>query len=401
MPLYRYKAIDAAGKSALGRLEANNLFDLEQRLARIGLDLVTGAAGRPAVRASRGRGIGRRELINFCFHLEQLAAAGIPLIEGLSDLRDSVETLRVREVVSGLIESIEGGKNLSQALAEQPEVFSEVFVSLIRSGEHAGRLPEVLRRLAEQLRWEDELAAQTRKLMMYPAFVGGLVIAVTLFLMIVLVPQMAGFIRNLGQEVPLQTRILIRTSEFCVAYWWAILLAPGALAAGGRALTRSDPRLAYAFDRCRISLPLVGPILRKIILSRFASSFALMYASGIMVLDAIRYAEAIVGNQPVQSALRAAGQQVAGGRTLAGAFADTGMFPPLVIRMLRIGETTGALDTALLNVSYFYNREVREAIGRLQALIEPVLTVILGAVLAWVMLAVLGPVYDTISSMKL
>lgn len=401
MPLYRYKAIDASGKAALGRLEAQNLFDLEQRLARLGLDLVTGVPGGGAVRASRGRGIGRRELINFCFQLEQLAAAGIPLIEGLKDLRDSVETLRVREVVSGVIESIEGGRNLSQALAAQPGVFSEVFVSLIRSGEQAGSLPEVLRRLAEQLRWEDELAAQTRKLMLYPAFVGGLVVAVTLFLMIFLVPQMAGFIRNLGQEVPLQTRILIRASEICVAYWWAIVLVPGALAAGGATLARTDARLRYALDRCKISLPLVGPILRKIILSRFASSFALMYASGIMVLDAIRYAEAIVDNKPLQGALRAAGEQVAEGRTLAGAFADTGMFPPLVIRMLRVGESTGALDTALMNVSYFYNREVREATGRLQALIEPVLTVVLGAILAWVMLAVLGPVYDTISGMKL
>lgn len=401
MPQYRYKAVNASGRAALGRLKAQNLFDLEQRLARMGLDLVTGAPAGAAVRASRGRGIGRRELINFCFHLEQLTVAGIPLIEGLTDLRDSVETLRVREVVSGLIESIEGGNNLSQALAEQPEIFDEVFVSLIRCGEQAGKLPEVLRRLCEQLRWEDELAAQTRKLMLYPVFVGGLVMAVTLFLMIVLVPQMAGFIRNLGQEVPLQTRILIRVSEICVAYWWAIVLLPGALAVTARMLVRTDARLRYAFDYCRISLPLVGPILRKIILSRFASSFALMYASGIMVLDAIRYAEAIVGNKPLQSALRAAGQQVADGGTLARAFADSGMFPPLVIRMLRVGENTGALDTALSNVSYFYNREVREAIGGLQALIEPVLTVVLGVILAWVMLAVLGPVYDAISGMKL
>lgn len=401
MPQYRYKAVNASGRAALGRLKAQNLFDLEQRLARMGLDLVTGAPAGAAVRASRGRGIGRRGLINFCFHLEQLTVAGIPLIEGLTDLRDSVETLRVREVVSGLIESIEGGNNLSQALAEQPEIFDEVFVSLIRCGEQAGKLPEVLRRLCEQLRWEDELAAQTRKLMLYPVFVGGLVMAVTLFLMIVLVPQMAGFIRNLGQEVPLQTRILIRVSEICVAYWWAIVLLPGALAVTARMLVRTDARLRYAFDYCRISLPLVGPILRKIILSRFASSFALMYASGIMVLDAIRYAEAIVGNKPLQSALRAAGQQVADGGTLARAFADSGMFPPLVIRMLRVGENTGALDTALSNVSYFYNREVREAIGGLQALIEPVLTVVLGVILAWVMLAVLGPVYDAISGMKL
>lgn len=401
MPPYRYKAIDPSGRVAFGRLEAQDLFDLEQRLARLGLDLVTGVPGGATGRPSRGRGIGRRELINFCFHLEQLLSAGISLIEGLTDLRDSVETLRVREVVSGLIESIEGGRNLSQALAEQPEAFSEVFVSLIRSGEQAGRLPEVLRNLAEQLRWEDELAAQTRKLLLYPAFVGALVIAVTLFLMVFLVPQMAGFIRNLGHEVPLQTRILIRVSDFCVAYGWALVLVPGALALSWRALLRTHPGLRDAVDRLMIALPLVGPILRKIILSRFASSFALMYASGIMVLDALRYAEAIVDNRALQGALRVAARQVADGKTLAGAFGDSGMFPPLVIRMLRIGESTGALDSALSNVGYFYNREVREAIGRLQALIEPVLTVVLGAILAWVMLAVLGPVYDTLSSVKL
>ncbi|TAN51424.1 MAG: type II secretion system F family protein [Betaproteobacteria bacterium] len=401
MPLYSYKAIDASGRAALGRLEAQNLLDLEHRLARMGLDLVTGAPGGSAAGASRRRKVGRRDLINFCFHLEQLTKAGIPLIEGLADLRDSVETQRLREVLASLIESIQGGKDFSQSLAAHPDVFGAVFVSLVRSGEHAGRLPEVLSNLAGQLRWEDELAAQTRKLMLYPAFVGTLVLAVTLFLLIYLVPQMAGFIRNLGQEVPLQTRILLRASELCVGYGWVAAGFAVALAGAARALVRSDGRFGYALDRCKISLPLIGPILRKIILARFASSFALMYASGIMVLEAMRYTEAIMGNRPLQGALRAAGQRVAEGAGLASAFADAELFPPLVVRMLRIGEHTGALDTALRNVSYFYNREVREAIDRLQSMIEPVLTVALGAILAWVMLAVLGPVYNTISVVKL
>ncbi|TAK44024.1 MAG: type II secretion system F family protein [Betaproteobacteria bacterium] len=401
MPLYSYKAIDASGRTALGRLEAQNLPDLEQRLARMELDLVTGAPGASAARASRRRRVGRRDLINFCFHLEQLTTAGIPLIEGLTDLRDSVETQRLRDVVAGLVESIQGGMDFSQALAAHPDVFGEVFVSLVRSGEHAGKLPEVLGNLAAQLRWEDELAAQTRKLMLYPAFVGTLVLAVTLFLLIYLVPQMAGFIRNLGQEVPLQTRILLRASEWCVGYGWAVAGFAVALAGAARTLARSDGRFGYAVDRCKIALPLIGPILRKIILARFASSFALMYASGIMVLEAMRYTEAIMGNRPLQGALRAAGQRVAEGAGLASAFADAELFPPLVVRMLRIGEHTGALDTALRNVSYFYNREVREAIDRLQSMIEPVLTLVLGAILAWVMLAVLGPVYNTISVVKL
>src|SRR5690606_34718185 len=212
------KAIDATGKSVLGRVEAVNLFDLEQRLARMGLDLVTGAPSSQRNRLVGGARVKRQDLINFCFHLEQLATAGVPVIEGLVDLRESVENPRFREVVSGLVESIEGGRSLSQALGEFPEVFSKVFVSLVRAGEQTGRLPEVLKSLTESLKWEDELASQTKRLMMYPAFVGGTVLVVTFFLMTYLVPQMAGFIRNMGQDIPLQTRVLIQVSAFFVDF---------------------------------------------------------------------------------------------------------------------------------------------------------------------------------------
>lgn len=400
MPLYTYKAIDGDGKSVLGRTDAVNLFDLEQRLARMGLDLVTGA---PSAQKSRLIGSGkvkRADLINFCYHMEQLASAGVPIVEGLVDLRDSTDNLRFKEVVSGLVETIEGGKSLSQALADFPEVFSKVFVSLVRSGEQTGRLAEVLRALTESLKWEDELAAQTKKLMMYPAFVGSAVLLVTFFLMIYLVPQMTGFIKNMGQDIPLQTRILIVVSAFFVDFWWAILAAPFALFFGLKAFIAADPRAAFLFDHLKLRVPMIGPILRKIILSRFASSFALMYSSGITVLDAIRSTEEIVGNKPMENALHTVGQQIAEGKNMTLAFQEIGLFPPLVIRMLRIGENTGALDRALLNVSYFYNREVKESIDKVQALIEPVMTLVLGAILGWVMLSVLGPVYDTISKMK-
>jgi type IV pilus assembly protein PilC len=218
--------------------------------------------------------------------------------------------------------------------------------------------------------------------------------------MVYLVPQMAGFIRNMGQAVPLQTRILIGVSAFFVDYWWAVLLAPFVLWGAVKFATKNNPAIEYAIDRYKITMPLIGPILRKIILSRFASSFAMMYSSGITVLDAIRGCEEIMANRPLEYALRTAGQQIAEGKNVTAAFQDIGLFPPLVIRMLRIGENTGALDRALLNVTYFYNREVRDGIARLQAMIQPALTLVLGAVLAWIMLSVLGPVYDAISKMK-
>jgi len=401
MPQFTYKAIDARGKTMMGQIEAVNFVDLEMRLQRMGLDLVSGGPTRRSSNPFRAGSIKRPDLINFCFHLEQLTSAGVPLVEALADLRDSSENVRFREIISGVLESIGGGRNLSQALSDYPDVFSTVFTSLVRAGEDTGKLPEVLKELSETLKWEDELAAQTKKLILYPAFVGSIVVVVTFFLMIYLVPQMVGFIKNMGQEIPLQTRILIQVSGFFVSYWWALAITPVIIFAGVKMAAQSSPKVRYQLDRFKLAIPLLGPILRKIILSRFAGTFALMYAAGITVLDAVRSSEETAGNLVIQDALRLAGQQIADGKNVTSAFQDVGMFPPLVIRMLRIGESTGALDKALLNVSYFYNREVKEAIAEVQVMIEPAMTVVLGAILGWVMLSVLGPIYDTISKLKI
>ena len=399
MALYSYKAIDAVGKSVFGRAEALNLPDLEQRVRRMGLDLVVGAPAKQKRGVARSA-VRKQDLLHFCFHLEQLTSAGIPILEALADLRDSTENPRAREMIAGVVEAVAAGQTLSQALGEHPEAFDKIFVSLVRVGELTGKLPEVLRSLTEQMKWEDELAAQTRKLMLYPAFVGSIVGLVTMFLMVYLVPQMTAFLRNAGQELPLQTRLLLDVSDLLSGYWWAI----GVLALcgwfGGKALVRKSPALAYALDGWKTRLPVVGPILHKILLARFTSSFALMYASGIPVIEAIRSCEGLLNHRPLESALQTAAQRIGEGKSLSAAFQDTGLFPPLVVRMLKVGETTGGLDTALRNVGYFYTRDVREAIGKGQAMIEPVLTLVLGAILGWVMLAVLGPVYDTITRMK-
>ncbi|OGA31852.1 MAG: secretion system protein [Betaproteobacteria bacterium RIFCSPLOWO2_12_FULL_64_23] len=399
MALYSYKAIDDRGKSLMGQIEAINLIDLELRLQRMGLDLVVGGPARR--RASMFKGaIGRPELINFCFHLEQLTAAGVPILESLTDLRDSVENPRFREVISGLIESIQGGQGLSAAMADYTDVFPAVFASLIRAGEETGRMSQVLKHLAENLKWEDELIAQTKKLMIYPAFVGSIVLIVTMFLMIYLVPQMIGFIKGTGQAIPLQTRILIHVSGFFIDYWWAVLAAPVIAFAGIKLAIARSPGFRYRFDDFKLHLPLLGPIQHKIILSRFASIFAMMYSAGITILDCIKTSEEVAGNLVIKEALERAGQQIAEGKNVSTAFQDVGLFPPLVIRMLRVGESSGKLDNALLNVSYFYNRDVKDAIGKVEVMIEPAMTVILGALLGWVMLSVLGPIYDSISKIK-
>ena len=397
--LFDYKAVSIEGRMVFGRIDAINIVDLEMRLKRMDLDLVTGnpVDHRKLFGAKK---IPRQELINFCFHLDQLARSGVPILEGLADLRDSIENPRFREVIAGLIEGIEGGQTLSLAMADHPAVFSQVFVSLIRAGEATGQLPEVLSSLTESLKWEDELASHTKKLLMYPAFVGTIVLSATFFLMIYMVPQLKQFVKNMGQALPPQTQALFFISDLLVGYWWLFLLLPAVLVVTGQLILRSNPLARLRLDSVKLQAPVVGPILKKIILSRFANTFAMLYAAGIPILESIRTTQDIVGNRVVRNALRRVEQSIRDGQNVAGAFHDAGLFPPLVVRMLRVGENTGGLDKALLNVSYFYNRDVKESVEKAQTLIEPMLTVFMGILLGWIMLSVIGPIYDVISKIK-
>ena len=382
--LFDYKAVSLEGRMTYGRLDAINLVDLEMRLKRMNLDLITGSPIQHRALFGTQR-VPRRELINFCFHLEHLTRAGVPILEGLTDLRDSVDHPRFREVMAGLIEGIEGGLTLSQAMSAHPEIFSQVFGNLIRAGEASGQLPDVLASLAESLKWEDELASHTKKLLMYPAFVATIVLSATFFLMIYMVPQLKLFVKNMGQVLPPHTQLLFFVSDLLVSYWYVFLALPIIAVIALQAVLRSNPLARIRLDGIKLRLPVIGPILKKIILSRFANTFAMLYASGIPVLESIRTTQSIVGNHVVRKALERVEQSIREGQNVAGAF---------------IGESTGGLDKALLNVSYFYNRDVKESVGKAQALIEPMLTLFMGALLGWIMLSVIGPIYDVISKIK-
>jgi len=397
--LFDYKAVSLEGRMIFGRIDAINVVDLEMRLKRMELDLVSGKAVEHHNLFGASK-IPRRELINFCFHLDQLTRSGVAILEGLADLRDSIEHPRFREIIAGMIENIEGGQTLSQSMASYPNVFSLVFVNLVRAGEATGQLPEVLSNLTESLKWEDELASHTKKLLMYPAFVGTIVLSATFFLMIYMVPQLKMFVKNMGQVLPMQTQVLFFVSDLLVAYWAIFIILPIIGAVTIQLVLRSNPLARLRLDSIKLALPIVGPILKKIILSRFANTFAMLYAAGIPILESIRTTQDIVGNRVVRQALRRVEQSIREGQNIAGAFRDVGLFPPLVVRMLRVGETTGGLDKALLNVSYFYNRDVKESVEKAQALIEPMLTVFMGALLGWIMLSVIGPIYDIISKIK-
>ena len=397
MPLMRYKAVDERGRKRTGETEAANAADLEARLARLGLDLVTfrEAKARRAIRSGRVR---RGDLVGFCFHMEQLMTAGVPVLEGLATLRDSAGNPRLREVLADMVVSVEGGATLSGAMREHPRVFGAVFVNLVHAGELSGRVGEILGSLNEHLKWQNEQMALMRRLLTYPAIAGTVVMLVVFFLMTHLVPQLVSFIEGMGQELPAHTRALILVSDLFVAYWYLALAAPIAAFLLLRALCRASPAVAHAVDAFKLRTWLVGPIMKRILLARFAGSFALLYASGITVLECIRICEGIAGNREVEDATRHAGRKIAEGAGISAGFEATGLFSPLVLRMLRLGESTGGLDTALLNVSRYYNRGVTESMEQLQAMIGPMITVVLGAILFWVIFSVLGPIYDLIAT---
>ncbi len=401
MPSFSYKAVDKLGRLAMGQVDAINEVDLEIRLERMGLDLIT---FRPATKSTslfNRNKVSNQDLVMFCFQLEQLSSAGVPLLECLNDLRESTGNLYFQKVLGAVSAEVEGGKMLSQAMAEHPGVFSDVFVSLIDAGERTGQLPTVLNNLFNTIRWQDELMSQTKKLLAYPAFVAVVVLGAVAFLMTYLVPQMVSFLRNMGQELPLNTKILIAISNVFVDYWWLVIGLPILVVIGLAAAIKSNPSARYRFDKFKLDMPITGPILNKIIMARFARYFALMYQTGIPILDAIKISENIVGNRVVADALSRVHAQINAGDAMSESFRNAGLFPQLVVRMIKVGESTGGLDKSLLNISYFYDRDVNDSMQKMLKMIEPALTVILGGILAFIMFSVLGPVYDSFSKLKI
>ncbi len=401
MPSFNYKAIDQLGRPAIGQIDALNDVDLEMRLARMGLDLITfRAVAKSSSLLSRSK-VGNKDLVMFCFQMHQLSSAGVPLLECLNDLRESNDNPFFQKVLGAISAEVEGGKVLSQALAEHPDVFNEIFISLVHAGEQTGQLPLVFDNLFETIRWQDELMSQTKKLLAYPAFVAVVVFGAVAFLMSYLVPQMASFLRNMGQELPLNTKFLIALSNAFVGYWWLFIGVPILMAIALAAIIKANPVARYRFDRIKLNLPVTGPIMQKIIMARFARYFALMYQTGIPILDAIKICERIVGNRVVADALSRAHAQISAGDSMSESFRNAGLFPHLVVRMIKVGESTGALDKSLLNISYFYDRDVNDSMQKLLKLIEPALTVFLGLILGFIMYSVLGPVYDSFSKLKI
>jgi len=400
MATYRYKAIDPAGRRLRGSIEAHDRSDLERRLERMGVELIRCRAV-PRLRRGDSRGRSRSQLIGFTAHLEQLLRAGVPLVEALEDLASTLEDPAWRDDVAELVTAIEGGATLSQGLAAFPQRFGGVYVAMVRVGEESGRLPAILRELDSALRWQDEIAATTRQVMTYPLIVLAVVGATAAFLMTFLVPKLTRFIEAMDATLPWYTQALIAVSHGLVHWGWLIAAAAVGVGLALRWLVGHSRRCRYRWDAFKLRLWVFGELALRLRLARLAHGLALMYSAGVSVLEALRLGESLVGNAVLEDAIARARARVEAGDSLSDAFAATAVFPAFVVRMIHVGETTGSLDEALHNVSYFYARSVRETVARLQPAIQPVLTVALAALIGWIALAVFWPIYDTMTSLEL
>lgn len=399
MALFAYRAVDAEGQISSGSLDAVNGIDLELRLKRLGLDLITFDPVKRST-ARRTRKVTRPELIAFCFHLSQLIKAGVNIIESLTDLRDTVDNAGFRQVLASLLEDIGGGLKLSEAMANHPYCFDTVFVALVRAGEQSGQLTEVLDQLADNLKWQDEIAAQAKKALVYPAIVLVVIVTVIFVLMIFLVPQLTAAFRTMVPTLPPETRALVLVSNVFVRWWYLLIGVPVALAAGAWIFAQTNEGVQRTIDTMSLRMPVLGPIRQKIILARFSTYFAMLYRAGITVLECLGICEKIMGNRVMEEGLQRVGRSISEGQGISQAFVATKLFPPLVLRMLRVGESTGGLDVALMNVSYFYNRQVREGIDKLQQMLGPATTIVLGLLIIGILYAVFLPIYDVISKIK-
>ena len=345
-----------------------------------------------------------RDVIQLFVQMEQMQSAGVPLLDSLSDVRDSTENDQLRDIMSEIYRDVSDGSALSEAMSKHEKVFKPLYISLIEAGEETGDMPGSYLQLVKYLKWVDSIQAKIRKATRYPIIVTCVVLITIVFMMSVVVPQIVGFLKFLDLELPWFTVWLIATSNFMVEeqlnilgipiYGSFIVLAVPAMLFGlVKLLRKSSDSIAYRLDSWYLEAPVIGPLIRKISIARYAQTFGALFASGIDVISALEASRATVSNLLMIDAMESVEGHVKAGSPLSEAFNASGEFPSMVVRMVRVGEESGNLTPVLDQVSEFYTHDVNEAIEGLIEMIQPTLTAILGLMIAWIAAGSLGPIY--------
>ena len=396
MPVYAYRAKDEAGKTLTGVLEAPNEGDADSSLRNQGLFVIsvreqTQRRAKPATVGSVGR-ISRRDLILFTVHLGTILGAGIPLAAGLREFAQEAPNPKMRAVAEAILQSVEGGALMSEAMARMPRTFPETYVAMVRAGEATGRLDRVLMDQVASLEWQEGIVGQIRQASIYPLLLlsalGGLMALLFTFVL----PRFATILTKTGAPLPLPTKIVVVMGAFLQANWPTILLGIFVLVVGYRFL-QTFPAGRLLVDRVKLRVPIFGNIMLKVALGRFAHHMETLHRAGVDFVLTLTVVERVVGNAAIARAVAQVRERVTAGMSFTDALRSTGQFPPLVIRMVGSGELSGDLGDSLAKVSQYYDREVPDAVRRLFAFLEPAMIACLTVIVLGAILSVYLPIY--------
>jgi type II secretory pathway component PulF len=407
MKLFRYQAMEAGGAPVKGEIEAADRKSALQLLGERGLfpsllesraeagEAVARPALTPPSRAGKARTGGRvsgKDVTAFTREMGALLGAAIPIPQALDGLGEEEENPALRAIVLKIAESVRKGAALSAALEEHPKLFSKLYVSMVRVGEEAGVLPKVMADLAELLEHEDELRGEVRAAVAYPVFVLGFGCVTVTVLLTVVMPKLFSMLTEMATSLPLPTIILLRVSGFIQAWWMALVVGAAGAAAGLRWYLRS-PRGAEKWDGFKLKLPVLGGVYRAAALSRFARTLGTLARSGVSLLPALKIVEHTIGNLVLGKLIAQVAEETRGGDSLATPLRKLGIFPKTVVQMISVGEESGMLPEMLLKVADIEERHMRARTKTLISLLAPALILVVGAMVGFMVIALLLPIF--------
>ena len=400
MPHYYYKAHDKSGMLMRGHAESETRENLISNLEKIGYYVTSISAGGgvfnfPREFLQKFRPITWFEMVTFTRHLATMLRSGFPLLQALIGIAKQTDNRKMRLVVEGLVSEVQLGSSFSAAVEKYPDVFSGMFISMVRAGEASGTLTEILQRLALLAKSEAETRTKIRSATTYPLVVVIVAISAVTFIIIKVLPKFTAIFESSGAKLPVPTVILLSISHFIQAYWYVplVVITAGIFIVRNWTKTKSG---RYKFDFFRLKIPIFGDLMLKISISRFTRILGVLVQSGVPLLQSLGIVENVVGNQAVAEVVQNARGSVTEGGSLAEPFRLTGIFPEMVVRMINAGEETGRLDEMLGDIADFYDSEVEYTIRNLTALLEPVMVIVMGAIVGFIALSVLLPIFNIV-----
>ena len=396
MITFSYQARDASGKIVSGIQDALNEDNAVTSLMSRGL-MVLSLQKKAAANRSRNKNVSVKEtdLVLFTRQLSTMIEAGISLVQAMTALYEQCDPKRqknLRQVISDVTTRVQGGESFNEAIAKHPRVFDRLFVSMVKAGETGGLLAEILDRLAGFLEASARLRKKIKSAMTYPVIVICIAMAITTFLLVKVVPIFGEIFKDFGAKLPAPTQFLIDVSEFIRGEWYFLALGIGGTFFGLRSFLRSTRGKQFA-DRWKLKLPIFGPLVHKICMSRFARTFAQLIRSGVPILEVLDIVGGASGNHVVETSIKGVSADVETGDNLSVAMSKKPIFPPMMLRMVSAGEATGKIDTMLEKMADFWDEEVEAMLDALTSLIEPFLIVFLGVIVGGIVIAMFLPIF--------